>query len=136
MKRSILAFVAGLVLWIVAITVLNRILRVLLAGYAAAEPTISFTLGMLVARLSIAALTSLAAGAVAGWIAPTSPRMPLLLGTALLLAFIPVHLRLWSLFPFWYHVVFLGTLIPLIVLGSRLPRLRMPAAGPAGGART
>jgi hypothetical protein len=136
MKRSILAFVAGLVLWIVALSVLNRILRVLIAGYAAAEPTMSFTLGMLVARLSIGVLTSLAAGAVAGWIAPASPRMPLLLGTVLLLAFIPVHLKLWSLFPFWYHVVFLATLIPLIVLGSRLPWLRMPAAGPAGSVRT
>jgi len=135
MKRSILAFVAGLVLWIVVISVLNRSLRVLIAGYAAAEPTMSFTLGMLVARLAIGVLTSLIAGAVAAWIAPASPRMPLLLGTALLLAFIPVHLRLWSLFPLWYHLVFLGTLIPLVVLGSRLPRVRMQAGAPAGGAR-
>jgi L-asparagine transporter-like permease len=102
---------------------------VALAGYAAAEPTMSFTLGMLVSRLVIAALASLIAGAIAAWIAPASRRMPVLLGLALLLAFLPVHVKLWSLFPFWYHLVFLGTLVPLIVLGARLPRLRT-VAGP------
>jgi hypothetical protein len=50
--------------------------------------------------------------------------MPLLLGVTLLLGFIPVHVRLWSLFPFWYHLVFLATLVPLVVLGSRLPPMR------------
>jgi hypothetical protein len=50
--------------------------------------------------------------------------MPLLLGVTLLVGFIPVHVRLWSLFPFWYHLVFLATLVPLVVLGSRLPPMR------------
>lgn len=135
MKRAILAFAAGLVLWILVISVLNRGLRVLVPGYALAEPTMSFTLGMQLARLAIAALTSLAAGAVAAWIAPASQRVPLLLGVVLLVAFMPVHVRLWSLFPMWYHLVFLGTLVPLVVLGSRLPRLRAMAAAPAGGTR-
>jgi hypothetical protein len=128
MKRAVLGFAAGLVVWILVISVLNRVLRVALAGYAAAEPTMSFTLGMLVSRLVIAALTALVAGAIATWIAPASRRMPVLLGATLLAAFLPVHLRLWGLFPFWYHLVFLGTLVPLIVLGSRLLRLRTVAA--------
>ncbi|MBV8876104.1 MAG: hypothetical protein JO158_00225 [Gammaproteobacteria bacterium] len=130
MKRAILALLAGLVLWVVAISVLNRALRIALAGYAAAEPTMGFTLGMLWSRLLIGALSSLLAGALARWIAPASPRVPLLLGILLLLAFIPVHLRLWSLFPLWYHLVFLGTLVPLIVLGSRLSPPRPMAAAP------
>ena len=137
MKRAILAVAAGLVLWIVLISVLNRGLRLCLVGYAAAEATMSFTLGMLVARLLIAALTSLIAGALVRWLAPANVRAPLLLGVILLIAFIPVHVRLWSLFPFWYHMVFLVTLIPLVVLGSRLRRTRGGVAGaPAGGART
>jgi hypothetical protein len=127
MKRAILAFSAGLVTWIVVISVLDRVLRMLLAGYAAAEPTMSFTLGMLVSRLAIGALTSLIAGAIGAWLAPTSTRVPVLLGITLLVAFIPVHARLWSLFPFWYHLVFLGTLLPLVLLGSRLPRMRTMA---------
>jgi len=123
MKRAILAFAAGVVVWVVVISVLGRALRVLLVGYAVAEPTMGFTLGMLLARLTIAVLTSLIAGAVAGWIAPASPRVPVLLGATLLAGFIPVHVRLWSFFPFWYHLVFLVTLIPLVVLGSRLPHM-------------
>jgi len=122
MKRSILAFAVALVLWILVLSLLNRGLRLLIAGYAAAEPGMGFTPGMLAARLTIGALTSFIAGAVAGWIAPASPRMPLLLGATLLAAFIPVHVRLWSLFPFWYHLVFLVTLIPLVVLGARVAR--------------
>jgi len=134
MKRSILAFAAGLLLWVVLISLLNRGLRLFVGGYAAAEPTMSFTLGMLTARLAIAALTSAIAGAVAAWIAPARVRLPLLLGATLLAAFIPVHARLWSLFPFWYHLVFLGTLIPLVMLGAWLARARDLARAPAGGA--
>ena len=136
MKRAILAFAAGLVLWVVAISVLNVALRLFVGGYAAAEATMSFTLGMLLARLAIAALTSLIAGGVAGWIAPASARVPVVLGVILLLAFLLVHARLWSLFPFWYHLVFLGTLIPLVVLGSRLTRAGIIDGAAAGGART
>ena len=48
----------------------------------------------------------------------------IVLGVTLLVGFIPVHVRLWSFFPFWYHLVFLVTLVPLVVLGSRLPHMR------------
>jgi hypothetical protein len=136
MKRAILAFAAGLVVWVVAISVLNAALRLFLGGYAAAEPTMSFTLGMLLARLTIAALTSVIAGGVAGWIAPASASVPVLLGVILLLAFLPIHVRVWSLFPFWYHLVFLGTLVPLVVLGSRLIRAGTIGGAAAGGAHT
>jgi hypothetical protein len=136
MKRPILAFAAGLVLWVVVISVLERGLRIFVTGYAAAEPIFSFTLGMLALRLAIAALTSLIAGAVAAWIAPSSPRVPLLVGATLLAAFIPVHVRVFSLFPLWYHLVFLVTLIPLVMLGARLARVRAVRGAPAGGTRT
>ena len=134
MKRAILAFAAGLVVWVVAISVLNAALRLFLGGYAAAEPTMSFTLGMLLARLAIAALTSVIAGGVAGWIAPASTSVPVLLGVVLLLVFLPIHVRIWSLFPFWYHLVFLATLNPLVALGAWLTRARRVAGAAAGGA--
>lgn len=133
MKRPILAFAAGLLLWVVVVSVLNRGLRIFVTGYAAAEPNYSFTLGMLVLRLMIAALTSLIAGAVIAWIAPSSPRVPVLLGATLLLAFIRDHVRLFSLFPLWYHLVFLVTLIPLLMLGARLAPVGAVRGAPAGG---
>ena len=51
MKRYIVAFLVGLASWVVVASVLNRGLRVALAGYALAEPTMTFTLSMKVARL-------------------------------------------------------------------------------------
>jgi hypothetical protein len=42
----------------------------------------------------------------------------------LLVVFIPDHVRLWSIFPVWYHMTFLVTLVPLVVLGSWLARPR------------
>jgi len=122
MKRSILALVAGLALWALVATVLNRGLRAGLPGYALAEPTMIFTLGMKVARLILGALASLAAGAATGWIASSKPGVPWLLGAIILALFIPVHIQLWSKFPVWYHLTFLGTLLPLVALGAALAR--------------
>ena len=44
MKRSILACLAGLLTWIVVVTVINRVLRLSLPNYTAAEHTLQFTL--------------------------------------------------------------------------------------------
>jgi len=127
MKRSILAVVAGLVTWIVVASLLNRGLRLTLEGYAAAEPRMSFTLGMMAGRLTLAAIASLSAGAVAGAIAPLSRWTPWVLGAILLAAFLPEHVKIWSVFPVWYHLTFLVTLVPLNVLGARLTQGRLPA---------
>ena len=124
MKRSILALLAGLVFWALVATLLNRGLRAGLPGYALAEPTLTFTLGMKVARLILGALASLAAGAATGLIAPRKPGVRWVLGAIILALFIPVHVQLWSKFPVWYHLTFLGTLVPLVALGAALVRRR------------
>lgn len=130
MKRSIFAALAGLAVWVLVASLLNRGLRLGLAGYAIAEPTMTFTLGMKMARLILGALASLAAGAATGALAPSSPRLPWVVGAILLAAFIPAHVQLWVKFPVWYHLVFLVTLVPLVVLGAALPRGRVPSRGP------
>jgi len=128
MKRSILAFVAAFVAWLVVATVLNLGLRFGLEGYAAAEPRLSFTVPMMVARLALAVIASLTAGAVAGRIAPVGSRTPWVFALVLLALFIPGHIRIWQHFPLWYHLTFLATLVPLVVVGSRLGQVH-PAAG-------
>lgn len=125
MKRSIFAVVAGLVVWLVVATLLNFGLRAGLAGYTQAEPTMTFTLSMKVARLILGALASLAAGAAAGLIAPSKTGPPWVLGAIILAFFIPAHIQLWAKFPIWYHLVFLGTLVPLVALGAALTRTRL-----------
>ena len=132
MKRSVFALVAGLVLWVLVATLLNRGLRAGLPGYALAEPTMTFTLGMKIARLILAALASLAAGAATVRIAPSRTGLPWVLGTIILPVFIPMHVQLWTKFPVWYHLVFLGTLVPLVALGAALTRSRNSPAERGG----
>ena len=124
MLRAILAFIVGLAVWVLTASLLNRGLRLGLEGYAAAEPQMTFTYGMMLARLALGAIASLAAGAVTQAVAPPNTRMSWVLGAFLLAAFIPVHVRLWAKFPVWYHLVFLGTLVPLVVLGATFTRNR------------
>ena len=120
MKQTVLALLSGIVLWVTVATLLNFGLRAGIAGYALAEPTMNFTLGMRVARLILGALASLSAGAATGLIAPTRRSLPWVLGAIILAAFIPVHIRIWAKFPVWYHLVFLLTLVPLVVVGAAL----------------
>jgi hypothetical protein len=124
MMRSILGFIVGLAVWVLVASLLNRGLRFGLEGYAAAEPQMTFTHAMMAARLALGALASLAAGAVTRAVAPPSTRLLWVLGAVLLAAFIPVHIQLWTKFPVWYHIVFLGTLVPLVVLGGTFTRNR------------
>src|SRR5262249_32254619 len=128
MKRSILGFLAGLVVWTLVATLLNFGLRAGIPGYAAAEPTMTYTLGMKIARLILGALSSLAAGAATGLIAPSKRAVPWVLGAIVLGLFIPVHVQLWPKFPVWYHLTFLVTIVPLVVLGAALvPKRSNPA---------
>ncbi len=124
MKRSILACLAGLLTWAVVVTVINRVLRLGLPNYTAAEHTLQFTLGMKWARLLMAIVTSLVAGAVTRCVSPFSRWAPLVVGGVVLALFLPVHIAIWSKFPVWYHLTFLLTIIPAVLLGALLPPRR------------
>jgi hypothetical protein len=127
MGRTIGSVVAGIVAWGVIVTVLNFALRAAIPGYHAAETTLQFTLAMKIGRLTEAALTSLAAGAVVGRIAPSKRWAPWLVGLIVLAMFLPVHIGLWAKFPVWYHLAFLVPLVPLVVLGGWLAARNRPA---------
>ena len=83
MLRTISALVAGFVVWGLVATLINFGLRAGLPGYTLAEPSMSFTLGMKVARLILGALASLSAGATVGLIAPSRRRLPWVLGAVI-----------------------------------------------------
>ena len=120
MKRSILACLAGLLTWMIVVSLIDRLLRLSLPGYTAAEHTLQFTLGMKWARLVMAMVTSLAAGAVTGWISPSSRWPAWVVGVVVLAMFLPAHIAIWSKFPAWYHLTFLLTIIPAVVAGALL----------------
>ena len=44
MKRSLLACLAGLLTWLVVVTVIDRVLRLTIADYTIAEKTLQLTL--------------------------------------------------------------------------------------------
>lgn len=120
MIRVIGSIVAGFVAWIVIASVLDRLLRLAWPAYAAALPTFAFTLPMMSARLCEGAVATLGAGYFGRWIARTPVWPAAVLGLLGLLLFLPEHYRLWHDFPVWYHLTFLGSLIPLSVLGAAL----------------
>jgi hypothetical protein len=124
MWRTILAIVGGLLAWAIVVTLINRGLRLELAGYTAAEPTMVFTQPMKIARLAMAAVTSLVAGTVVRAIAPSSRAAPWIVGLLLVALFLPSHIYLFHKFPLWYHLAFLVPLAPLVALGAALMPMR------------
>lgn len=120
MRRTIVSVIAGLIAWTVIVTAIDIGLRFWLPGYRQAEPAMVFTLGMKISRLIMAAVTSLAAGAVVRAIAPSSRLAPWIVGLITLALFLPAHIHLWHRFPIWYHLSFLLPLAPLVALGAWL----------------
>jgi len=134
MGRAALGIISGLVAWTVIVTLLDIGLRHVLPGYAAAERILIFTLAMKIARLVMAAVTSLVAGAVVRAIAPRSTGAPWITGLIILALFLPEHVRIWSSLPVWYHLSFLIPLAPLLALGAwTWSRVQGVAPNRAGG---
>jgi len=131
MKRFVLACLAGLLAWIVVVSVIDRVLRLSLPDYTAAEQTLQFTLGMKWARLLMATVTSIAAGAVTGWISRSNRWAALIVGGVVLAMFVPVHVAIWNRFPVWYHLTFLLTIVPAVLAGALLPPLGNKDLNPA-----
>jgi hypothetical protein len=119
MMRGAIAVIAGLIVWTMVATILNLGVRLAIPGYHAAEASFAFTLGMKIARLALATAATLAAGFAAGAVARGAALPPQLLGALLLICFLPVHYSLWDKFPIWYHLFFLGSLLPLTIFGAR-----------------
>jgi len=121
MIRTAIAVVVGVIVWVVVATALNLLLRAALPGYTAAEHEMHFTLGMMLARLALpGGVPSVCAGFVGAWIARGNRWVSTLLIIILLAVFLPAHYNLWTKFPLWYHLTFLGSLILLPLLGARL----------------
>lgn len=117
MQRTIVGIAVGLLAWIIVATLLNFILRAAIPGYHQAEPTLAFTLPMKIGRLAEALVASFTSGAVAQRVS-TQPRVALIVGIIVLAVFLPLHISIGSKLPLWYHLFFLFTIIPAVLLGS------------------
>jgi len=129
MLRSILAVIVAVITWFVVATIGNRLLRLALPGYSAVEVAMTFTLTMMIWRLVLGLVSSLVAGFVCALVANRSNLAPKAAAGIMLVLFLPVHYLLWNKFPIWYHLFFLGSLIPTMLIGSALRR-KLTAAEP------
>jgi hypothetical protein len=118
LAKAVIGVVAGLAVWIAVVAVAGVIMRSSWPAYARVADAMTFTLPMMLARLSIGALATLAAGWVTTAIVPKPMLVRLMPGLILLVVFIPQHIALWNNFPVWYHLTFLLSLVPLTYLGG------------------
>jgi hypothetical protein len=122
MAKKALGVIAGLAVWVGVVTVAGFVMRASWPAYASVADAMTFTLPMMIARLTIGALATITMGVVTSVVTRRSMLAGVVAGALLLLAFIPEHITIWEKFPIWYHLTFLLSLVPLTVLGGRLVR--------------
>lgn len=119
MIRTLSGVAAGVVSWMILVTLINLAIRFAWPDYKAAEPLLDFGLAMMIARLLESGVSSLVAGFIAGWV-ERGQKAGWISGLILLLLFLKDHIDLWERFPVWYHLVFLISLPLLGWAGSKL----------------
>jgi hypothetical protein len=120
MVRTVLSVIAGIVAWGIVATAINYGMRHAWPDYAAVEKAMTFTLPMMLARLTESTVALVLAAIVTARIAPQSRYAPWALGIVMLLCFLPIHYSIWSKFPIWYHAYFLASLVAISVIVGRL----------------
>ena len=75
---------------------------------------------ILLMHLGRAAIISIMAGFIGAVVAAENRKTPLALGVLLFLFGAGVQAVAWSYIPIWYHIIFLGLLIPLTILGGKM----------------
>lgn len=122
MLRSTLAIIVAVVTWFAVATIGNWILRAVLPSYSAVEVSLNFTLTMMICRLILGLVSSLCAGFVCAIIAGRTNIAPKMAAGIMVVLFLPVHYMIWAKFPIWYHLFFLLSLAPTMLIGATLKR--------------
>jgi hypothetical protein len=117
--RNCIGIVAGLAVWLGIAFVAGLIMREAWPAYVSVAEAMTFTLPMMIGRLSIGAVATISMGFVTACISQ-SKLARLIPGLIMLIFFIPEHAKLWDKFPIWYHLWFLLSLVPLTYVGNRI----------------
>jgi len=131
MLRIILGVVAGFIAWSILWVGSDQILISFSPMWygnhqygleAAMQNHTPFTAdtAILLMHLGRAAIISIMAGFIAAVVAGENRQAPLALGGVLLIFGAAVQTYAWSYIPIWYHIIFLGLLIPLTILGGKM----------------
>jgi hypothetical protein len=121
--KSVIAVVAGLALWTVLWLGGNQGLIAMKPEVASGVP-ITGT-GVLAFLIVFSGVLSVLSGMLAGKLAPRSPVAHAGALAAVLFAIgVAVQASAWALFPVWYHVVFLGLIVPATLYGGTMAARR------------
>ena len=122
---AVAGVLAGGVAWITIGLTGLFLLRTCWSAYAVAEPAKAYSFAMLLSRLTLASVCSIASGFLAVRTARENRKAAWWLGALLLLGSMPLHLpvsyvSVWAEYPAWYHAVYLLSLMPMAGFGGHL----------------
>lgn len=125
MARRIAAALAGVLFFACFAFAMKRLALAAWPSYAEASPSHSFTTAMLLARLAVGVVGLLGSGNLAARLARGEGMAVVVAAGVLLLLGGANHLTepTWSHYPLWYHLAFIGSIAPCVVIGGRLPQL-------------
>lgn len=124
MVKTVLSVAAGALVWILLVSASDRLMRHFWPDYDAVVTAMTFTLPMMIARLTESSVALIAASYATVRMEPTSRVAPWALGLLMLAFFAPFHYTIWEKFPVWYHAYFLISLIAVPLLVARAMRSR------------
>jgi len=127
MVRTVLGVIAGVVAWLVVVTVIDRTMRYFWPDYAAVFAAMTFTLPMMIARLAESTVALIIASLVTVRVVPASRVAPWAFAILMFVPFAYFHSTIWDKFPIWYHAFFLGSLIVVPVLVGNLRSRKLAA---------
>lgn len=120
MLKKIGAIFASLAVFAVLEYSASRVAIAWWPAYAFAAPTRAYTFDMLLTRLLVGALGTIAGGAVAAKVASRDQQASLWFGVTLLLLSVIHHYFIWDQYPVWYHFSWFACIVPSAILGGRL----------------
>lgn len=120
MLKIILGVVVGFIVWSIIWVGGSAILEAVWLDYSTSMQTLKFSSSMLIIALIRSFIASILSGFIAVIISKEFSKTTIGLGVLLLAFGLFVQIASWSVFPVWYHLVFLILLIPLTILGGKL----------------
>lgn len=133
MVRIILGVIVGFIGWTILWIGTDQVLRSALPAWYGVEQFAlekarfngtEFTADttVLVFQLIRSFIVSILSGFLCAFVALENRRSTIVLGVLLLVVGLVVQLDIWKYIPIWYHVLFLGSLVPMTVIGGRLKK--------------
>ena len=131
MLRSVLAVIGGFLLWSLVWVASNQLVIALFPRHVKDDGGIDQPAVLLMLITVSLALSFLSGYLVAVWARRKEVPHAAVLGAVLLAVGVFVQVQYWEVMPLWYHLCFLGLLLPGAALGGWLRDLRSPALEPA-----